>query len=290
MRVKIWYNGDVTISEPNNSKRSVSNLKRGNKQALGRYGAGARRRFISRCMIMYHERGSLPCYSICLTYRTQPTVEESRRNMNAFLSFLRRSGVDQYAWTLEVQERKKSGLDPAIHYHMLVRGSYIPVKKINAAWSRIRNDFHEYAVRDVRILQTPDKAFQYAIKYAYYMTKSGDPNNQLLDLSKYRLWATSSGLTDKESVSVNDSAFALSILQSMENKREIELENGFRVWQGTLKHQNKALAMIHAHELLRIQADREEALIESERERQEKKERRNKREQEKRRQKALFGS
>lgn len=255
MRAKIWFNGDITFSEDNHGATVHEHLKRGNIEVGGRYGKGSRRRFISRCEYMYFDRGQLPCYSICLTYRDQPSVEDSRSNVNAFLQWYRRRNLRAYAWSLELQERKKSGLAPTIHYHMLVNAEYVPVSEINQAWSRIRQDESPNAVRDVRILQTATKAFQYAIKYAQYMSKAADQKKHKVDLSDYRLWATSRNLSKYESVSVNDTSFALALMEKCGNVREIELENGFRIWQGSLKHSERSHAMNVAREINRFQID-----------------------------------
>ena len=291
MRAKIWYNGDVTISEAAYNPTSLEPLKRGNELRTGRYGAGARRKFISRCMYMHDSRGDLPVYSTCLTYRDQPEVEEARTNLNNFLQFLRRKGMKSYAWTLEVQERKKSKLAPTIHYHMLINAPYIPVKEMNEAWSRIRSDEAPNAVRDHRLLNSADKASRYATKYAWYMSKASEKHQDQenhLDLTGYRLWATSQSLTMKESVTINDSAFVVGMIPKLKESRQVEMETGYKVLIGKLSSIEKTMCYKLAPEIEALLESKNKAEKEAvERRTRENQERIN-REMQKSRQKALF--
>ena len=69
----VWYDGTVVICDHPNRGGSTGaeNLRKGNKDTVGRWGKNAQRTFVSRCAYMM-ENFMHPCWTLCLTYREEP--------------------------------------------------------------------------------------------------------------------------------------------------------------------------------------------------------------------------
>ena len=276
--VSLWYDGTAVISDAvNYNQASKSNLKAGEGRSAGKWGKGSSRKFVSRCLYM-QENSPLESVTMCLTYRKDPSHKQSKKHLNAFLQWIRRRECYGYAYSVEMQERKKSGLDPAIHYHLLV--SYRKNEKngkwkveANNAWANIRGDWAGNAIQDMRPIESTIDAAQYAAKAAYYASKAARKMQEGAVPKDVRLWGTSYNLVGKEKISVSNEQLRQRIVNGAKSCEVRTAANGFEYM--ILKLSRDELSKVWISNVV---------LLERERERAEVKERARHRKQEKSRQ------
>lgn len=185
---------------------------------------------------------------ITITYRDNPTPEQARKNMNTFLQWMRRKGMKNYAWGLEVGKQGKK-----LHYHMIADVDYIPFAEYEEAWGRIRDDYSGNAVK-VEALKHDAQAAQYASKTneslvatvkAAYASKNARENAKeseadMIDyLDKFRLWATSSGLVGKEKYTTKDPGVHISSVIAGRQWESIQTETGITIYRAQLSTTEK---------------------------------------------------
>lgn len=231
----VYYNGSAFFTEVRNGHlhaRNTKGLKRGESHNRGKWGARARRVFVSRVMYMHDHSQGMKAFTMCLTYRHNPTKVWAQRNLNAFLQWMRRRGMQEYAWTLELTQRG------VIHYHLIVLAPFIPKDEIKEAWGRIRRDPAPNCVNDIRVLGNAKRAAAYAskiskkdascMKAAKYASKLSKKNTK--DLEHFRLHATSSGLVGTEKITSTEYNLLLAqILHRTEIKTKTT-ESGVQVF------------------------------------------------------------
>lgn len=260
MKVNLWYDGGFTISEGGHGgNKSKDNLNQGNGK-VGGWGNNARRTFVSRALYM-HENSPVPTYSMLLTYRVNPKPEESKKHINAFLSWWRRRALFGFVYAVEVG--KKAGL---IHYHWLISSDKFNEAKnfesskrmkleISHAWGKIRGDITDNAVRDLRQVKHSEKAAAYITKAANYASKSAAEPENLELLKGFRLWATSYNLVGKERFQVsNENLVDLMIMNS--KAKDYVLENGYAFTKYTLPRED-VRSIIDTSAALQYRNDRE---------------------------------
>ena len=228
-RLTMWYNGEASITEARNySPRSMENLNQGNTDTVGLWGANSRKTFISRSTYMI-EHSPVPVWTMCLTYRSEPDHKESKKHINVMLQFLRRRKMFGYVYAVEYQERKKSGLEPTLHYHFILACEFVQVQKLNDHWSKVRGDYSKNAVRDVRTVKGINNAAKYAAKVSQYASKTAAARNQSKIPQDVRLWATSYNLVGKEKITVTDGNevnYLLTKAEKVEHKRVKTVKDG----------------------------------------------------------------
>jgi len=213
MRLAVNYAGEATLYSARYNPKSTENLKKGNRKVAGRWGAGAAKKFRGRTFFLF-EHGKYSNYSFILTYRNQPTNIRTKRDINAFISYLKRQGTYGFAYSLE---KTKKGV---YHYHFVANMKRLTKRKgvggkqsLNNAWARIRGDYATNAVRAIQLISDDFKgrealAFyigkmcEYASKHNYEiekLSKENAKNNvQFAFDDNIRLWSTSQNLVGKE--------------------------------------------------------------------------------------------
>lgn len=211
MRAVLWYSGEATVlPHAKFNNRSSENLKIGNDERVGLWGANSRKTFISRAAYMF-DNSPVDCYNMILTYRKDPDHKLSKKHINAFLQWLRRRNMYGYFYAVEYQERKKSGLKPALHYHLVIACDLLDQlgrgykQEVNSAWCRLRDEEPSAnAVRDISKVRIKRSLIGYVSKLSMYCSKTAALRNQHKIPDDVRLWATSYNLVGKEKIKIQD--------------------------------------------------------------------------------------
>lgn len=210
MKAVLWYTGEATVVPHSKyNQRSKDNLKQGNQDRVGFWGAGSRKVFISRACYMM-DSSPVRVFNMILTYRHDPDHKESKKHINTFLQVLRRKKMYGYFYAVEYQTRKKSKRKPALHYHLIVACD-LPKEFgkqyktfINNTWARIRDDYAPNAVRDISEVRVKRSLVGYVSKLALYCSKTAALRNSGEIPHDLRLWATSNNLVGREKITIED--------------------------------------------------------------------------------------
>ena len=245
MNLSIKYSGDATMYTARYNSNSKKNLQKGNRSIAGKWGIGACDKFRSRLFYLF-EHGEFVNYSFILTYRAQPTNKRTKRDINAFISHLKRHGSAGFGYTLE---KTKAGV---YHYHFVCNMKKIKNKNgvggkqiLNDAWCRIRGDYAKNAVRAIepigqghegqqKLAYYIGKLAQYASKHNHILEKLAKQNKSLPEQFQFdtniRLWATSNSLVGKEKFVLDVTDYGYLINQARRrcvSYERITLENGY---------------------------------------------------------------
>lgn len=264
MKAVLWYTGEATVVPHSKYNcRSKDNLKKGNSDRVGFWGAGSRKVFISRACYMM-DRSPAKVYNMILTYRHDPDHKKSKSHINTFLQRLRRRDLYGYFYAVEYQTRKKSKRKPALHYHLIVAcdlpkqfgKAYKTI--INQAWCDIRGDYSPNAVRDISEVRVKRSLVGYVSKLALYCSKTAALRNSGEIPQDIRLWATSNNLVGKEKIIIQDENNVNRLLVKAYSVCEMN-KNGFEYVLCDLSREDtKEFFQLNDALLKRIQREKQE--------------------------------
>ena len=242
----VYYNGDVFFTRVRSSAkwmRDTTGLKSGGSSNVGKWGSGARRVFISRaCFLADNHQDYVHWLTLTYRYGYSPDKQGVQKNLNNFLQAMRRKGMSSYLWTMEVTNKGE------LHYHVIMDAPYIPIKWINDTWARIRGDQAANAVQGYRVLncrENYEAVSRYASKkvsegystrkliqaVSQYASKCATDSEKTAKKSKdFRLWATSSNLAGRESVTITNENAQVSAVIEGKNHKVFKVQNDFEVF------------------------------------------------------------
>lgn len=163
-KINLYLNGEITICS--NHRRNTENIVRNSSTQRTGYSIkkSTRRNLVSSAFFLFlKKQHNIVFLTLTFPYKVKKG-EKINPALNRFLTNLRKNyGLKNYIWT---REDTKKG-NP--HFHILADIPFVPITKINNAWSKAINNYSPNCVRlpdkSKSIVSDIERTCKYVSKY-----------------------------------------------------------------------------------------------------------------------------